>query len=77
MSGGKRVNTVQIIVIDMQSTLMARAFERILQQDMHDCQPIVSESPHCGAMSAVQTTGVVDGGNRLYTVDADRTAAHM
>ena len=49
MSGGQRVNTVQIIVIDMQSTLMARAFERILQQDMHDCQPIVSESPHSTA----------------------------
>lgn len=36
---------VRIIVIDMQSALMASAFERILRQDMTDCNPIISENP--------------------------------
>lgn len=36
---------MRIIVIDMQSTLVSRAFERILRQDMKDCSPIVSERP--------------------------------
>lgn len=36
---------MRFIVIDMQSTLVARAFERILRQDLCDCTPIVSEDP--------------------------------
>ena len=36
---------MRIIVIDMQSTLVSRAFERILRQDMKDCNPIISERP--------------------------------
>ena len=36
---------VRVIVIDMQSTLVSRAFERILRQDMTDCNPIISERP--------------------------------
>lgn len=33
------------IVLDMQSWITARALERILLQDMSDCQPILSEAP--------------------------------
>ena len=36
---------MRFIVIDMQSTLVARAFERILRQYLCDCTPIVSEDP--------------------------------
>lgn len=33
------------IVIDMQSALTARGYERMLLQDMRDCHPIISDSP--------------------------------
>ena len=33
------------IVIDMQSALTARGYERMLLQDMRDCNPIISDSP--------------------------------
>ena len=36
---------VRVIVIDMQSALVSRALERILRQDMTDCNPIISEHP--------------------------------
>lgn len=36
---------MRIIVIDMQSKLMSRALERVLQQEMTDCTPIISEGP--------------------------------
>lgn len=36
---------MRIVVLDMQSALTARGYERILLQDMADCHPIVSESP--------------------------------
>ena len=36
---------MRIIVIDMQCTLIARAFERVLRQEMTDCNPIISEKP--------------------------------
>lgn len=36
---------MRIIVIDMQSKLMARVVERVLQQEMTNCTPIISEGP--------------------------------
>jgi hypothetical protein len=36
---------MRIIVIDMQSRLMSRMLERVLQQEMTDCTPIISEGP--------------------------------
>ena len=36
---------MRIIVIDMQSKLMSRALERVLQQEMTDCTPMISEGP--------------------------------
>lgn len=36
---------VRTIVIDMQSKLIASVFERILRQDMTDCNPMISEKP--------------------------------
>ena len=36
---------VRNIVIDMQSALTARGYERMLLQDMRDCNPIISDSP--------------------------------
>lgn len=36
---------MRVIVIDMQSTLVARAIERILMQDMKDCITVISEEP--------------------------------
>lgn len=41
----KEGGSVRTIVIDMQSTLVSRAFECILRQKMRDCNPIVSERP--------------------------------
>lgn len=41
----KAVITMRIIVIDMQSQLMSRMLERVLQQEMTDCTPIISEKP--------------------------------
>ena len=36
---------MQTIVIDMQSNLTARGYERMLLSDMKDCKPIVAEGP--------------------------------
>ena len=36
---------MRIIVLDMQSKLMSRALERVLQQEMTDCNPVISEAP--------------------------------
>lgn len=42
---GKEGDDVRIIVIDMQSTLMASALERVLRQEIRDCSPVISEQP--------------------------------
>ena len=36
---------MRTIVINMQSTLVSRALERVLRQEMKDCNPIISERP--------------------------------
>ncbi len=36
---------MRIVVIDVQSTLVASAFERILVQETADCRPVISETP--------------------------------
>ena len=39
------MSEVRVIVIDMQSRLMARVLERVLQQELADCTPMISEGP--------------------------------
>ena len=36
---------MRIVVIDVQSTLVASAFERIFVQETADCKPVISETP--------------------------------
>ena len=36
---------MRIVVIDVQSTLVESAFERILVQETADCRPVISETP--------------------------------
>ena len=36
---------MRLIVLDMQSQLVARALDRVLRMEMTDCNPIISDSP--------------------------------
>ena len=42
---GKGGEQMRIIILDMQSKLMASALERVLRQEMTDCTPIISDGP--------------------------------